>query len=229
MQADGINAVRVPLNEACWNGDSYVKLAYAGPVPGCDQGLRAAFNADGMAVILNLHWTNGACTGWRLLARLPRRRARSRCQTRPGPSPSGPRWRARSRAMTASFSTCSTSRTRAGRPPQHDRGMAVLAARRPLRRYPLPGRRYAEHGERGAVHGREQRPHAGRPGVVQRSESVGGHKPADPDHNLVASWHSYNFNACSTKSCWNSQIAPVIAKVPLIAGEIGETTAPITT
>jgi endoglucanase len=48
------------------------------------------------------------------------------------------------------------------------------------------------------------------------------YEPADPDHNIVASWHSYNFNACSTQSCWTSQIAPVIAKVPLIAGEIGE-------
>src|ERR1700756_8309 len=46
--------------------------------------------------------------------------------------------------------------------------------------------------------------------------------PTDPDHNLAASWHSYNFNACSTASCWNSQIAPVAAKAPLIAGEIGE-------
>jgi hypothetical protein len=48
------------------------------------------------------------------------------------------------------------------------------------------------------------------------------YEPADPDHNLVASWHSYNFNTCSTQSCWTSQIAPVIAAVPVIAGEIGE-------
>jgi endoglucanase len=48
------------------------------------------------------------------------------------------------------------------------------------------------------------------------------YEPTDPDHNLVASWHSYNFNACNTQSCWTSQIAPVIAKVPVIAGEIGE-------
>ena len=48
------------------------------------------------------------------------------------------------------------------------------------------------------------------------------HKPSYPDHNLVASWHSYNFNACSTTSCWTSQVAPVTGKVPLIAGEIGE-------
>ncbi len=47
-------------------------------------------------------------------------------------------------------------------------------------------------------------------------------KPTDPMNNLAASWHSYNFNTCSTQSCWTSQIAPVIAQVPLIAGEIGE-------
>jgi endoglucanase len=48
------------------------------------------------------------------------------------------------------------------------------------------------------------------------------YKPTDPDNNLVASWHVYNFNACASQSCWNSQIVPVIAKVPLVPGEIGE-------
>ena len=48
------------------------------------------------------------------------------------------------------------------------------------------------------------------------------YEPTDPDHNLVASWHSYNFNACSTQSCWTSQVAPVAASVPVVAGEIGE-------
>ena len=48
------------------------------------------------------------------------------------------------------------------------------------------------------------------------------YEPTDPEHNLVASWHSYNFNSCNTQSCWTSQIAPVIAQVPLVAGEIGE-------
>jgi hypothetical protein len=48
------------------------------------------------------------------------------------------------------------------------------------------------------------------------------YEPADPGHNLAASWHSYSFNACSALSCWASQVAPVIARVPLVAGEIGE-------
>ncbi len=38
----------------------------------------------------------------------------------------------------------------------------------------------------------------------------------------MASWHSYSNNTCNNQSCWNSQIAPVIAKVPVITGEIGE-------
>lgn len=40
--------------------------------------------------------------------------------------------------------------------------------------------------------------------------------------NIAASWHSYNFNLCVSESCWNSTVTPVAAKVPVIAGEIGE-------
>ena len=48
------------------------------------------------------------------------------------------------------------------------------------------------------------------------------YEPSDPDQNLVASWHSYNFNSCSTQACWTSQIAPVINRVPVVVGEFGE-------
>jgi hypothetical protein len=50
------------------------------------------------------------------------------------------------------------------------------------------------------------------------------YEPADPDHNLVASWHSYSPGQCTAETCWNSEIAPVIARVPVIAGEIGDFT-----
>lgn len=46
--------------------------------------------------------------------------------------------------------------------------------------------------------------------------------PKDPTGNLMAAWHTYNFNACSNTSCWDSQVAPVAAKVPVQAGEIGQ-------
>jgi hypothetical protein len=47
-------------------------------------------------------------------------------------------------------------------------------------------------------------------------------EPSDPDNNLAASFHIYNFNPCDTISCLNSQVAPVAAQVPVIAGEMGE-------
>ena len=49
-------------------------------------------------------------------------------------------------------------------------------------------------------------------------------KPTDPTGNLMASWHSYNFNACNNSSCWDSQIGAVAAQVPVTAGEIGQNT-----
>lgn len=48
------------------------------------------------------------------------------------------------------------------------------------------------------------------------------YKPQDSTSNLAASWHVYNFNACNNTSCYDSQVAPVLQQVPVIAGEIGE-------
>jgi hypothetical protein len=47
-------------------------------------------------------------------------------------------------------------------------------------------------------------------------------KPTDPLNNLAAFAHVYNFNACISSSCWDSQWAPVAAQVPLTISEIGE-------
>ncbi|GAA3628623.1 cellulase family glycosylhydrolase [Kineosporia mesophila] len=48
------------------------------------------------------------------------------------------------------------------------------------------------------------------------------YKPTDPLNNLVAAVHVYNFNTCASTSCWDSQLAPVAAQVPLMFGEFGE-------
>lgn len=61
---------------------------------------------------------------------------------------------------------------------------------------------------------------------VQYSDSLSHwlkNMPRDPLHNLAASWHPYNFNTCAdTPVCWNTSLASVTARVPLVAGEIGE-------
>lgn len=48
------------------------------------------------------------------------------------------------------------------------------------------------------------------------------YKPHDPLNNLAASWHSYNFNRCVDKSCWDSTIGNVANHVPVILGEVGQ-------
>lgn len=48
------------------------------------------------------------------------------------------------------------------------------------------------------------------------------YKPNDPLNNLVADWHSYAGQVCAPQSCWETNVAPVAAQVPIVAGEIGE-------
>ena len=71
MQKWGINAVRVPLNEACWNGQTYVKAAYRGVrYRNAIKAYVNLLNANGMVAILDLHWSDGAYTGPVLRVRL---------------------------------------------------------------------------------------------------------------------------------------------------------------
>jgi endoglucanase len=44
-----------------------------------------------------------------------------------------------------------------------------------------------------------------------------------PDDQLVASFHNYETQACNTVSCWNTTIAPIANRVPVVTGEFGET------
>jgi len=48
------------------------------------------------------------------------------------------------------------------------------------------------------------------------------HEPTDPDHQLVASLHAYDGNACADVACWNAEVAPVAAKVPVVTGEFDQ-------
>jgi endoglucanase len=48
--------------------------------------------------------------------------------------------------------------------------------------------------------------------------------PDDPEGNLMASWHSYNFNACVDTACWDRVIGAVAEQVPVQVGEFGQDT-----
>jgi endoglucanase len=49
------------------------------------------------------------------------------------------------------------------------------------------------------------------------------HRPADPTGNPAAV-HVCDLNSCASGSCWDSRLAPVAARVPPVAGEIGGNT-----
>jgi hypothetical protein len=48
------------------------------------------------------------------------------------------------------------------------------------------------------------------------------YEPVDRDHQLVVSFHTYNWNGCNNVTCWNSTIAPLAKVVPVVTGEFGE-------
>jgi endoglucanase len=61
-------------------------------------------------------------------------------------------------------------------------------------------------------------------GLSWASDETGwlAHAPVDPLHQLVVSFHTYDFSGCDTAACWNSTIAPLTTQVPVVTGEFGE-------
>jgi hypothetical protein len=48
------------------------------------------------------------------------------------------------------------------------------------------------------------------------------HAPDDPLNQEAASFHNYMGKNCDNATCWNSQIAPIAANVPVVTGEFDE-------
>jgi aryl-phospho-beta-D-glucosidase BglC (GH1 family) len=224
MKNQGINAVRVPLNEACWNGESYVQKAFQGAK------YRAAvtdyvnrLNAEGMVAVLDLHWTDGQYTGTASACQT----AQAACQKpMPDAAQALPFWKSVAQTFKGNdaviFDLFNEPYPEQAAQSNYSEGWQCW-----LHGGTCAGIPYQVAGMQDMVNAVRS---TGATNVLmlgglEWSNDLSGwlaHEPVDPDHNLAASWHSYNFNACSTEQCWTSQIAPVIAKVPLIAGEIGE-------
>src|SRR5450755_3170947 len=224
MKSWGVNAVRVPLNEACWNAESYVNSADAGAnYQNAIKSYVSLLNSNGLVAILDLHWTDGAYTG----PSAGCSSAQATCQKpMPDAAQAIPFWS----SVAATFKGNDAvifdlfNEPYASRADNNDsaEGWQCWATGSPCTGISYP------------VAGMQQMVNAVRAAGANNVIMLGGeeyandltgwlaNEPTDPDHNLAASWHSYNFNTCSNQSCWTSQIALVIAQVPLIAGEIGE-------
>jgi endoglucanase len=224
MKSWGINAVRVPLNEACWNAESYVTAADAGTnYINAIKSYVSLLNSNGLVAILDLHWTDGLYTG----PSAGCSSAQATCQKpMPDAAQAIPFWSSVATTFKGNdavifdlFNEPYASRADNNNSAE---GWQCWATGSPCTgiSYPVAGMQQMVNAVRGA----------GANNVLmlggeEYSNDLTGwlqNEPTDPDHNLVASWHSYNFNTCSTQSCWTSQVAPVIAQVPVVAGEIGE-------
>lgn len=46
---------------------------------------------------------------------------------------------------------------------------------------------------------------------------------APDDDQLIASFHAYDFKECASRACWDSVLAPIADRVPVLTGELGAT------
>ena len=223
MKSWGITAVRVPLNEACWNAESYVQPQFAGATyQAAIKQYVSLLNSNGMDVILDLHWTDGLYTGNSSGCAS----AQATCQKpMPDAAQAVPFWTSVASTFKGNDSVifdlfnepfperASGSET-TGWQCWRDGGTCTGIG------YPVAGMQSLVNAVRST--GADNVIMLGGLAFSNDETQWLQFEPTDPDGNLVASWHSYNFNVCSTQACWTSQIAPVAATVPLVAGEIGE-------
>ena len=207
------NAVRIPLNEDCWLGINGADPALSGVhYRQAVERFVAALNAAGLYVILDLHWAapgrilaneqwpmadaNHAPAFWRSVAGAFKGNAAVLFDLFNEPFiNSWPCWK----------TGCRTTFTyRAGRTVSYrTAGMQSLvdAVRSSGARNPIM---------------------LGGLGYASDESQWARYEPTDPDHQLVVSFHTYDFSGCNDVACWNSTIAPLAATTPVVTGEFGE-------
>lgn len=219
------NTVRIPLNEECWLGLSHIKPEYAGSnYIDAVKDLVAKVKANGMTPMLELHWSHGQYTGNSAGCS----GVHASCQK---PMPNMQYTPSFWTSVASTFKDDPTVVFDLFNEPYPDRATATTTQ---------AWQCWRDGGTCSGI-GYEV---AGMQDLVDAIRATGAgnlilagglaysndlsqwltYKPSDPQNNLAAAWHVYNFNSCVNESCWNSQLAPVAAQVPLVAGEIGENT-----
>jgi hypothetical protein len=208
-----INAVRVPLNEDCWLGINRVNPAYSGT--NYQQAIErfvSGLNDNGLVAILDLHWS------------APGRKQATGQQPMPDRDHSLAFWQ----SVAAAFASNQSVIFDLFNEPYPDSNQDTTAAWQCWSTATnCIGLHYTAAGMQDLVN--TVRGTGARNvillGGVQYANSLSRwlfYEPSDPDTNLVASWHAYDFNACNTTSCWTTTVAPVAQQVPVVTGEFGE-------
>lgn len=219
------NTVRIPLNEECWLGLDNIKPEYRGTnYVNAVKGLVDRVLAHGMTPIVELHWTYGQYTGNSSGCA----DVHASCQK---PMPDS--------QYTPAFWTSVANTFKHDRrvvfdlfnEPYPDRATSTAAQAWTCWRDggSCPGIGYEVAGMQDlvdSVRATGSRNLVLVPGIAYSNDLSQwlAHAPTDPTGNLAAAWHVYNFNSCADTACWDATLAPVAARVPLVAGEIGENT-----
>ncbi len=219
-------AVRVTLNEDCWLGINGVSPAVSGQAyRTAIAGYVALLHQYGLAAILVLQWSDGGYTGGTCEQKTDP--ASAVCQK---PMPDAAHAAAFWTSVASTFKSDHAAVFDLFSEPFPDR---LMSARPAAWACWLRGGRFCT-GFSYQVAGMQTLLQAVRRTGATNVVVVGGinyanddsgwlaNRPADPAHNLAASWHSYSWNACHTEACWNQQIVPLARGVPLITDEIGE-------
>jgi hypothetical protein len=200
MASWGIDAVRVPLNEDCWLGINGVKPQYGGAAyRAAIRAYVARLHAAKLTVILDLHWN------------APGSKRATGQQVMPDKAHSPAFWRSVATTFRADRNVIfdlynephdvSWKCWRDGCGPWAGMQQLVSTVRSVGARQPLML------------------------GGLAWSNDLSGWlkwRPRDPLHQLVASFHLYNFTTCADAGCWDATVKPVAAVVPVVTGELGE-------
>ena len=205
MKSWRINAVRLPLNEACWLGLASVKPEYRGAR--YRQAVRAyvqRLHTAGLYVILDLHWNAPG-------------NKRALGQQRHADADHSPAfWRS---VATAFRSDRAVLFDLYNEP--HDISWACWR-----NGCHIPGGWKAAGMQRlvSTVRSTGSKHPLLLAGLNWANDLSGWLRwqPRDPARQLVASVHVYKLNACGTEPCWNDVIGAVAAEVPVVTGEIGQ-------
>ncbi|MFF5234681.1 cellulase family glycosylhydrolase [Dactylosporangium sp. NPDC000521] len=224
MKAWNIHAVRIPLNEDCW-------LGTFGTPSGAtyQQGVKDYVDllvANGITPIVEMHWNHGVYTGNASACA----DANATCQKPMPDAQYGPAFWTSVATMFKANNAVVFDLFNEPYPDAANNFSDATAAWKCLR----DGGTCAGIGYQ--VAGMQSLLNAVRATGATNVVMVAGltwtndltqwltYKPTDPTGNLMASWHTYNFNGCVTTACWDSQIGTVAAQVPVVAGEIGQNT-----
>jgi hypothetical protein len=219
------NTVRIPLNEECWLGLDNIKPEYRGTnYINAIKALVQRVEANGMTPMLELHWSYGQYTGNSAGCS----DVHASCQK---PMPNAQYTPAFWTSVANTFKSDGKVVFDLFNEPYPDRATSTPAQAWACWRDggACPGIGYEVAGMQDlldAVRATGATNLVLIPGIAYSNDLSQWlrHKPVDPASNLAAAWHIYNFNSCNNESCWDAQLAPVAAQLPLVAGEIGENT-----